>query len=168
MKRRTNPVAEESAKPIEVGQYLTFTLGQEQFALGILAIKEIIQYGQLTTVPLMPNFIRGVINLRGAVVPVIDLSARLGRGVAPLGRRTCIIIIEIEYDHEALDIGVMVDAVSAVIDINPDQIEAAPSFGASVRIDFIAGMGKLNEQFIIILDIAHTFALDELARLGAE
>jgi purine-binding chemotaxis protein CheW len=167
MKRDTHPV-EEGTKPVEVGQYLTFTLGQEQFALGILVIKEIIQYGQLTTVPLMPNFIRGVINLRGAVVPIIDLSARLGRGVAPLGRRTCIIIIEIEYDHEALDIGVMVDAVSAVIDINTNQIEAAPGFGASVRIDFIAGMSKVNDQFIIILDVAHTFALDELARLGVE
>lgn len=168
MRHRTNSVSEEALNQVEVGQYLTFSLGQEQFALGILSIKEIIQYGHLTTVPLMPDFIRGVINLRGAVVPVIDLSAHLGRGVATLGRRTCIIIIEIRYDDEALDIGVMVDAVSAVIDIRVDQIEPPPSFGASVRIDFIAGMGRLNNQFIIILDVAHTFAMVELARLSLE
>jgi purine-binding chemotaxis protein CheW len=152
----------------EPNQYLTFFLGKELFALGILAIKEIIQYGHLTTVPLMPSHIRGVINLRGSVVPVIDLSARLGRGVAELGRRTCIVILEMMHEDERFDIGVMVDAVSAVIDMSGSEIEAAPNFGASVRTDFIAGMGKLGEQFIVILDIEHTFAVDELARLRGD
>jgi purine-binding chemotaxis protein CheW len=137
------------------------------FALGILTIKEIIQFAQLTTVPLMPDAIRGVINLRGSVVPVIDLSARLGRGVAGVGRRTCIVIIEIEYDDERFDIGVMVDAVSAVIDLEQDKIEAAPHFGASVRTDFIEGMAKINGGFIVILDIGRTFSVDELAQIRA-
>lgn len=151
----------------ETGQYLTFFMGSELFAVGILVIKEIIQYEQLTIVPLMPNYIRGVINLRGSVVPVIDLHARFGRGAASVGKRTCIVIIEVSHEGESLDIGIMVDAVSAVIDIASDQIEPAPTFGASVRTDFIEGMGKLNDQFVIILDVAHTFSLGELAGIEA-
>lgn len=147
----------------QAGQYLTFFLGQEIFAVGILAIKEIIQFGQITNVPLMPEYIRGVINLRGSVVPVIDLSARLGRGVGGVGKRSCIVVVEISFDGEAIDIGVMVDSVSAVIDIAQEHIEAAPAFGASVRADFIEGIGKVNEQFIIILHVGHTFSMAELA-----
>ncbi len=149
----------------ESGQYLTFSLAEEVFAVGILVIKEIIQYGQLTTVPLMPSYIRGVINLRGAVVPVIDLYARFGKGNAEVGKRTCIVIIEVTHEDESHDIGIMVDAVSAVIDIAADQIEPAPTFGSSVRTDFIEGMGKVNDQFVIILDVARTFSVDELAAL---
>lgn len=153
---------------LEPTQYLTFWLGKELFALGILTIKEIIQYGQITTVPLMPAHIRGVINLRGSVVPVIDLTARIGRGSATPGRRTCIVILEMEHEEERFDIGVMVDSVSAVIDIREEDIEPAPGFGASVRTDFIAGMGKLDGKFIVILDIKNTFAVEELARLRSE
>lgn len=165
MSHLSSAISEAKSDP---NQYLTFFLGKELFALGILAIKEIIQYGHLTTVPLMPDHIRGVINLRGSVVPVIDLSARLGRGVAEVGRRTCIVILEMMHDDERFDIGVMVDSVSAVIDMSGSEIEEAPSFGASVRTDFIAGMGKLGEQFIVILDIEHTFAVEELASLRGE
>lgn len=150
----------------EGGQYLTFYLAEELFAVGILAIKEIIQFGQMTSVPLMPEYIRGVINLRGAVVPVIDLYARFGRGTAPVGKRTGIVIIEVKQDGETHDIGIMVDAVSAVIEIGQDQIEPAPAFGATVRTDFIAGIGKVDERFVIILDVARTFSLGELASLG--
>jgi purine-binding chemotaxis protein CheW len=153
------------ANAAEPNQYLTFWLGKELFAMGIMSIKEIIQFGQITSVPLMPSHIRGVINLRGSVVPVIDLTARIGRGVAKPGRRTCVVVLEMTYDDERFDIGVMVDSVSAVIDIGADNIEPAPGFGASVRSDFIAGMGKLNGQFIVILDIDHTFAVEELAQL---
>ncbi|MBI3229005.1 MAG: purine-binding chemotaxis protein CheW [Burkholderiales bacterium] len=151
----------------QAGQYLTFMLGQELFAIGILAIKEIIQFGQMTTVPLMPSYIRGVINLRGSVVPVIDLSVRLGRGVGSVGKRSCIVVLEVEMEDETMDIGVMVDAVSAVIDIAEDKIEAAPSFGASVRADFIEGIGKVGEQFIVILDVGHTFSMVELAGMDS-
>lgn len=153
---------------LEPTQYLTFWLGKELFALGIMTIKEIIQYGQITTVPLMPAHIRGVINLRGSVVPVIDLTARIGRGSAKPGRRTCIVILEMLHEGDRFDIGVMVDSVSAVIDIRDEDIEPAPVFGASVRTDFISGLGKLNGQFIVILDIENTFSVDELARLRPE
>ena len=151
--------------PTEHAQYLTFWLGAELFAVGILGIKEILQFGQLTTVPLMPAHIRGVINLRGAVVPVIDLQARFGRGAAQAGKRTCIVIIEVVHEGERHDMGIMVDAVSAVIDIGPGQIEPVPAFGASVRNDFIAGMGKLDDRFVIILDVARTFSFGELSAI---
>jgi purine-binding chemotaxis protein CheW len=149
----------------ESRQYLTFSLGEEVFAAGILVIKEIIQFGQLTTVPMMPSYIRGVINLRGAVVPVIDLYARFGRGDAAVGKRSCIVIIEVMQEEESHVIGIMVDAVSAVIDIATDQIEPAPSFGASVRTDFIEGMGKVDDKFVIILDVRRTFSVGELAEM---
>ncbi len=151
----------------EAKQYLTFSLGEELFAVSILVIKEIIQYGQITTVPLMPPHIRGVIHLRGAVVPVIDLSVRFGRAAAQVDKRTCIVMIEVIHEGESHDIGIMVDAVSAVVDICADQIEPAPSFGAEVRADFIQGMGRLGERFVIILDVARTFSLGELASLDA-
>jgi purine-binding chemotaxis protein CheW len=149
----------------QTGQYLTFVLGNEPFAIGILVIKEIIEFGQPTEVPLMPAYVRGVINLRGAVVPVIDLQARFGRGIATVGKRTCIVIIEVDDGGESHDIGIMVDAVSAVIEIAAQQIEPAPSFGSSVRTEFVAGLGKVDENFVIILDIARTFSMDELAVL---
>jgi purine-binding chemotaxis protein CheW len=147
-------------------QYLTFMLGGEVFAIGILSIKEIIEYGQLTTVPLMPEHIRGVINLRGAVVPVIDLSARFGRAGTEVTRRTCIVIIEARGGEAQQDIGVVVDAVNEVVEIAASQIEPAPAFGANIRTDFIQGMGKVNDRFVIILSVDHVLSVDELAALG--
>jgi purine-binding chemotaxis protein CheW len=144
------------------GQYLTFTLGREVFALDILGIQEIIQFSDVSTVPMMPDYIRGIINLRGAVVPVIDLHVRFGRAGAELTKRTCIVIIEILHQDQAYELGIMVDAVSAVIEIAPHQIEPAPRFGNQVQHEFIAGMGKVEDQFIIILDITKTFTSDEL------
>ena len=152
--------AEEQAR-----QYLTFLLGGEMFAIGILNIKEIIEYGSLTEVPMMPEFIRGVINLRGAVVPVVDLSARFGRKRTDITRRTCIVIIEVETDGEKHDVGVVVDSVSEVLEIPAGEIEPAPSFGAKIRADFIAGMGKVNGKFVIILSVNNVLSLDDLALL---
>ena len=146
-------------------QYLTFMLGGEMFAIGILNIKEIIEYGQLTTVPMMPGFIRGVINLRGSVVPVVDLAARFGRKSADVTRRTCIVILEIEAEGERQDIGVVVDTVNEVLEIPPSEIEPAPTFGAKIRADFIQGMGKVNSKFVIILNVSHVLSIDELAML---
>lgn len=147
-------------------QYLTFNLGGEVFAIGILAIKEIIEYGNLTEVPMMPDFIRGVINLRGAVVPVVDLSARFGRAGTALTRRTCIVIVEIEAEGEHQDVGVIVDAVNEVLEILPQDIEPAPAFGAKIRTDFIRGMGKVASRFVIILDVDHVLSVDEMAALA--
>jgi purine-binding chemotaxis protein CheW len=152
---------------VQAKQYLTFSLGQDLFAVGILVIKEIIQYGQLTTVPLMPAFIRGVINLRGAVVPVIDLALRFGGAAAQVGKRSCIVVLEITHDGEAHDIGMLVDAVSAVVDIPLGEIEAVPDFGTEVRAEFIEGMGKIDGHFVIILDVGRTFSLTELASIDA-
>lgn len=150
----------------EEGQYLTFLLGGEMFAIGILGIKEIIEYGSLTTVPMMPSFIRGVINLRGAVVPVVDLSARFGRTASEITRRSCIVIIEAGTDDEKQDVGVVVDSVSEVLEIPASEIEPAPSFGSKIRAEFISGMGKVDGKFVIILDANRVLSVDEMAMLA--
>lgn len=147
-------------------QYLTFALGSEMFASDIRGIKEIIEYAGLTTVPMMPAFIRGVINLRGAVVPVIDLSVRFGRAPTALTRRTCIVIMEAGHDSERQDIGVVVDAVSEVLEIAPSQIEPPPSFGARVRPEFISGMALLESGFAIVLDVQRVLSVEEMAGLA--
>lgn len=146
-------------------QFLTFLLGREVFAMDIRTVREIIQYGPLTLVPLMPDFVRGVINLRGAVVPVIDLHARFGRPVAEIGKKTCIVIFDAVREGERTELGLLVDAVSEVVDIPAHQIEPPPSFGTAVRRDFIQGMGKLAERFVIILDPDKAFDVDDMARL---
>lgn len=159
---RSVPILEE-----DEAQYLTFMLGGEMFAIGILGIKEIIEHGNLTNVPMMPVFVRGVINLRGAVVPVVDLSARFGRHTAAITRRSCIIIIETRSeDGEPQDVGLLVDAVSAVLEIPASEVEPAPSFGAKIRADFINGMAKVNGQFVIALNVDRVLSVDEMARLS--
>jgi purine-binding chemotaxis protein CheW len=149
----------------ELQQYLTFMLDGEAFAMGILAIKEILEYEQLTEVPMTPDSIRGVINLRGAVVPVIDLSVRFGRKATPVTRRTCIVILEIRSDGDEHVIGIVVDSVSEVLEIPPSEIEPPPSFGAKIRTDFIEGMGKVNGKFVILLDVGRVLSIDEIAVL---
>jgi purine-binding chemotaxis protein CheW len=158
--------ATAAAEEAEGQQYLTFTLGGEMFAIEIDNIKEIIEYGSLTEVPMMPGFIRGVINLRGSVVPVVDLSVRFGRNKTEISRRTCIVIIEVEGDGEKHDIGVMVDSVSEVLEIPRSEIEPPPAFGAKIRVDFIHGMGKVAGKFVIILDANKVLSVDELSMLG--
>lgn len=148
-------------------QYLTFTLGGEMFGVGILNVKEIIEFGNLTEIPMMPPFIRGVINLRGAVVPVIDLAARFGSKTTEVGRRTCIVIVEVSDDEIRHDIGIIVDAVSEVLEIPGSEIEPPPSFGARIRADFIQGMGKVAGKFVILLDITRVLSVEEIAMLTA-
>ena len=150
----------------EEGQYLTFMLSHEMYAIGILHIKEILEYGQLTAVPMMPEFIRGVINLRGAVVPVVDLAARFGGKQSDVTKRTCIVILEVSTENGKQDIGIMVDAVSAVMEIPDDDIEPPPAFGAKIRADFIEGMGKLDGKFVIILAVDKVLSVDELAMVS--
>jgi purine-binding chemotaxis protein CheW len=146
-------------------QYLTYTLGAEVFAMDIRLVREIIQYGAMTVVPLMPEFVRGVINLRGAVVPVIDLQARFGRARAQIGKKTCIIIFDASREGEKLELGLMVEAVSEVIDIAVDQIELAPQFGTTIRREFIHGMAKVEGEFIVILAPERAFDIDDMAAL---
>ena len=154
----------------EEQQYLTFRLGDEMFAIEIQNIKEIIEYGSLTTVPMMPKFVRGVINLRGRVVPVIDLSARFGRRGSEVSKRTCNVIVEVNAEgansNIRIDIGIVVDTVSEVLEISAAEIEPPPSFGAKIRADFISGMGKVNGKFVIILDANRVLSVDELAMLS--
>lgn len=147
-------------------QYLTFMLGTEVFAIGILAIKEIIEYTSVTDVPMMPLYLRGVINLRGVVVPVVDLSARFGRPCSPVTKRTCIVIIEIHTRGERQDIGVVVDAVNAVLDIPAADIEPPPAFGSHLRTDFMHGMAKVDSKFIILLEVNHILAFEQMQQLS--
>jgi purine-binding chemotaxis protein CheW len=153
--------AAQEPAPAEQTQYLTFTVGKELFGLGILVVKEIIEYQSLTLVPMMPAAIRGVINLRGAVVPVMDLSVRFGKAPADVSKRTCIVIIELPLDGEPHTVGALVDAVNQVIEIPASEIEPAPSFGTRIRHDFIRGMGKVGGKFVVLLDAAHVLTLDE-------
>lgn len=159
---KRQPTAVESQQ-----QFLTFLLGGEPFAINILVIKEIIEYGSLTTVPLMPDFIRGVLNLRGQVLPVIDLAARFGRAPADVARRTCIVIVEMDNDGEKQEVGVVVDSVSEVMDIAASAIQPAPAFGAKIRVDFIDGMVEVDGRFIIILNVDRVLSLDEMAVLAS-
>ena len=153
----------DSATPM---QYLTFVLDSEVFAMDIRCVREIIQHGAMTAVPLMPNFVRGVINLRGAVVPVIDLQARFGRGQARVGSKTCIIVIDASGDGEKMELGLMVDAVSEVIDIASTDIEPPPQFGTSIQRDFILGLGKVDGEFVVILDPARALNVDDMALIA--
>jgi purine-binding chemotaxis protein CheW len=153
---------------VDQQQYLIFTLGEEMFAIGILAIREIIEYGHLTEVPMTPPFIRGVINLRGAVVPVVDLAVRFGRKANETSKRTCIVIIETDAgSDQSHQMGIVVDAVSAVLDIPAEDIEPPPEFGAKIRIDFISGMGKINNRFVAILDVDKVLSIKEVAVVAA-
>ena len=155
-----------AAAPTEqAGQYLTFVLGTETFAIGIMAIKEIIEYASLTEVPMMPTYVRGVINLRGAVVPVLDLPVRFGKTSSEVTTRTCIVIIDVVLGSERHVLGLVVDAVNAVLDIVPSDIEPPSAFGASIRTEFIRGMVKINSKFVIVIDVDHVLAADEVQAL---
>lgn len=158
-------VAEQISVEQENQQYLTFSLSQEMFAVGIQRVREIIEYDNVTTVPMMPQFVKGVINLRGSVVPVVDLAARFGRGVSDIHRRTCIVIVEVEYEGIQQELGMLVDAVSEVLDIPPSEIEPPPNFGTKIRADFINGMGKVRGTFVILLNVDTVLAVDEMAML---
>ncbi|MFA7243302.1 MAG: chemotaxis protein CheW [Sulfuricellaceae bacterium] len=163
-RKKTTAVA--TVAEVEAQQFLTFTLGGEMFAIEINNIKEIIEYGSLTTVPMMPEFVRGVINLRGRVVPVIDLAVRFGRKASEPTKRTCNVIIEVQAEEQTLDIGIVVDAVSEVLEIPASEIEPAPSFGAKIRADFIQGMGKVGGEFVIILGLDKVLSVEEMSMLS--
>jgi purine-binding chemotaxis protein CheW len=157
-----------AAAPVEEKQYLTFMLGGEMFSLSILCIKEIIWYANLTEVPMMPACIRGVINLRGAVVPVMDLSNRFGKPSTPVIKSSCIVIVEVPtaVEGEHLNMGVVVDSVQAVLEIPTTEIEPAPSFGAKIRSEFIEGIAKVNGKFVILLNVNRVLSMEEIGQMG--
>ncbi len=155
-----------TAERHDQNQYLTFMLGKETFAVGILCIKEILEYEAPTDVPMMPTFVRGIVNLRGAVVPVIDLAVRFGRSATPTTKKTCIVIIETDATNATQVFGVVVDAVNEVLEIPDADIESAPTFGTTVRTDFIQGMGKVRDRFVVILNVAAALSVDDMASLA--
>ncbi len=147
----------------ETTQYLTFKLGDEIFALDISKVREVLDFTMITKVPRTPEFMRGVINLRGNVVPVVDMRLKFGMTKTENTVNTCIIIVEIYLDGETTILGALSDSVQEVIDLEPGQIEPAPKIGTRLRTEFIRGMGKRDGQFIIILDIDKVFSADELS-----
>ncbi len=147
---------------LETSQYLAFELEDEVFAFDISRVREVLEFNKVTKVPQTPEMMRGVINLRGSVVPVIDIRIKFGMGRIEKTVNTVIIIIEIDLDTESTTVGVLVDSVKEVMDLNNDQIEPPPSIGTQLNTEFIKGMGKQDGEFIIILDIEKIFSSEEL------
>src|SRR5512136_1319800 len=148
---------------MEATQYLTFKLRDEVFALDIGKVREVLDFTSVTKVPQTPDFMRGVINLRGNVVPVVDMRLKFGLSQTEKTVNTCVIITEIVVDRETTVLVAMADSVQEVLDLEPEQIEPPPRIGAKLNTDFIRGMGKHNDQFIMILDIDKVFSAIELA-----
>ena len=147
-------------------QHLSFRVRQAAYALPIELVREIIEYAEVTAVPMMPTFIHGVINLRGNVVPVLDLAARFGFELTRPDKRTCIVIIELALGDSVQPIGLVVDAVDAVLDIDPQQVVPPPPFGVGIRTDYIAGMARSEQAFTNILAIAQVLSLDDIQQLS--
>ncbi len=153
---------------VETTQYLTFKLEDEVFALDISKVREVLDFTTVTKVPKTPEFMRGVINLRGSVVPVVDLRLKFGMSRTEKTVNTCIIITEVTVDNETTVLGALADSVQEVMDLEPGQIEAAPKIGTRLNTEFIRGMGKRDNTFVIILDIDKVFSIDELALVQAK
>jgi len=147
----------------ETTQFLTFKLGDEVFALDITKVREVLDFTTVTKVPRTPDFMRGVINLRGSVVPVVDLRLKFGMTKTESSVNTCIIIAEVTVDNDTTILGALADSVQEVLDLEPGSIAAAPKIGTRLKTEFIKGMGKRDDRFIIILDIDKVFSSDELA-----
>ncbi len=147
----------------ETTQYLTFKLEDEVFALDISKVREVLDFTTVTKVPRTPEFMRGVINLRGNVVPVVDMRLKFGMSKTEKTVNTCIIIVEISIEGETAVLGALADSVQEVVDLEPEQIEPAPRIGTRLRTEFIRGMGKRNDQFVILLDIDKVFTYEEIS-----
>ena len=146
----------------EATQYLTFKLDEETFALDVAKVREILDFTDITKVPRTPDFMRGVINLRGSVVPVVDMRLKFGMSKTEKTVNTCIVVTEVTSEGETTVLGALADSVQEVIDLEPDQIEPAPRIGTKLNTDFIRGMGKHNDGFIMILDIDRVFSAEEI------
>jgi purine-binding chemotaxis protein CheW len=149
-----------AADPMQT-QYLTFLVGDEEYGVGILQAKEIIEYDTVTTVPNAPRFIRGVINLRGSVVPVVDLAVKFGRQPSPVTRRSCIVVVEVQRDGQRTVMGIAADRVSQVAELMPGTIEPPPDFGTGVRSDWLHGLGRSDKRFILLLNTDQVLSTDE-------
>lgn len=153
------------SEPAESTQYLTFTLGEEVFAVDVARVREILELTTITQVPQVPPYMRGVINLRGSVVPVIDMRLKFGMSATEKTVNTCIIVVEVQMEGETIVLGALADSVQEVIEMEGGQIEPAPHIGTHLNTEFIRGMGKHDERFVMILDIDRVFSSDELAQV---
>lgn len=149
-------------------QYLTFKLGDEIFALDVAQVREILDFTTITKVPQTPEFMRGVINLRGSVVPVVDMRLKFGMSRTERTVNTCIQVVEVQLDGERTVIGALVDSVQEVFELEPGEIEPPPRIGTRLRTEFIKGMGKRDERFVMILDIDKVFTAEDLVAMQAE
>jgi purine-binding chemotaxis protein CheW len=147
-------------------QYLTFQLGDEVFGIDVSHVREILEFTTVTKVPKTPDYMKGVINLRGSVVPVLDMRLKFGLTETEKTVNTCIIVVEVSFEGEHTVIGALVDSVQEVFELDPDQIEPAPKIGMQLKTEFIKGMGKRDERFIIILDVDRVFTVEELTALS--
>jgi len=147
----------------KAGKYLTFALGKEQYGLEILKVREIIGYMEITAVPQTPHYVKGVINLRGQVIPVIDLRTKFGMETKEITEESCIIVVEIHQNDREFSTGVAVDRVVEVLDIAGEDIEDAPQFGSNVNTDFVLGMGKVGDSVKILLDIGKVITSEDIS-----
>lgn len=155
-----------TAESLTTHQYLTFFIAEEEYAVGILKVREILEYETLTRVPGAPAAVRGVINLRGSVVPVVDLAVKFGLPEGEVTRRTCVVIVEVENAGEKTVMGVIADAISQVVDLPAEAIEPPPNFGTKVNLDYLIGMGRNNNKFLLVLDIDKVLSLAELSSVA--
>ena len=148
--------------PLSTVQYLTFLTAGEEYAIGIVKVREIIEYEAVTTVPNTPIWIRGVTNLRGRVVPVVDLAVKFGLPASRISKFSCVIVAEVMFQGENLTMGVLADSVCQVVDLSAAEIEATPPFGTRVKTEYLLGMGAMGKKFCLILDIDKVLSTDEL------
>jgi purine-binding chemotaxis protein CheW len=148
--------------PAPVVQYLSFFIAGEEYALGILQVREIIEYETVTRVPGSPAWIRGVTNLRGSVLPVVDLAMKFGLPPSTVNRRSCIVVVEVKLQGEKRVMGVLADAVGQVLELGPGEVEPPPAFGTPVRADYLVGMGRIGKKFILLLDVDRVLSSHEL------
>lgn len=150
---------------VEQQQYLTFLLAGEEYAISILKVKEIIEYDTVTVVPKTPKWIRGVINLRGSVVPVVDLAVKFGLEERPVTKTSCIVIVEGQLENQNTTMGIVADAVSQVMDLGEEDIRGVPEFGTRIQVNYLLGMAQLGKKFALLLDVDKVLSTDELLSL---
>lgn len=151
---------------VEQQQYLSFLLASEECAISILKVREIIEYDAVTIVPRMPPWVRGVINLRGSVVPVVELAAKFGMEQKPVSKMTCVVIVETQFENQETVVGLIVDAVSQVMELSADDIQPVPDFGTRVKMDYLIGMAQSGRKFALLLDVDKVLTTEELHDLS--
>ncbi len=158
---------QQNTATVLAGKYLTFRLAEEEYGIEILKVQEIIKMMDITKVPRMPDFVRGVINLRGKVIPVVDLRLKFGMEAKETTEKTCVVVVQLQGTVSKITMGAIVDEVSEVLDISADQIEPPPEFGTSVDTAFILGMGKVGKKVIMLLDVDKVLSTKEIAALSS-